>query len=175
MPRGLLLASVWALASAPPPRTVIVEEHHHALAYWYEAARAAQPHQPALLLHLDTHDDLAMPRSGSSAPWQEGGEPNGFITRNDVFIMDAVVRGLVDEMAYVRLADAEEAAWYAERYGEGGNVAEDSGVVLAGVVMVRDGAGQGQPALWSEGSSTRGAAAPVFGSGRNAVALAQAS
>lgn len=53
---------------------VVVEEHHHALPYWYDAARnaaasggaATETKQRMLLVHVDTHDDLALPRSVST-------------------------------------------------------------------------------------------------------------
>lgn len=162
-------------------QVVIVEEHQHALSYWYHAARKtlkltgtdarARDARPKVLIHIDTHDDLALPRSGSFAPWDDGDAPvNVFVTRNDCFILDAVVRGLVDEIVFVRLvSDHESKTWsMLQKLRRRDNMVElaamphYSGVIKIGVIMHRiDGATT--PSLWTEGADKDSpAAVPVW-------------
>ena len=172
-------------AAAAGPRVVVVEEHHHALPYWYDAARRAQRTAdddsssssdsdsgvgPRLLVHIDTHDDLALPRSGGFAPWTDAAAPaNHFITRNDCFILDAVVRGLIDEIIFVRLVHQDESDAIELKRRRPGSKAGKlvalphySGVVRIGVVMHRH-IGAFPPSLWTEGAARDSpAAVPVW-------------
>eukprot|EP01043_Picozoa_sp_COSAG02_P046503 COSAG02_NODE_4355_length_5460_cov_2.632904_3_plen_739_part_00 len=156
-------------------QVVIVEEHHHALPYWYEAARREQQDRQKasgagnigigdrkkLLVHIDTHDDLALPRSGGNAPWNDAAAlPNHFVTRNDCFILDAVVRGLLDEIVFVRFLQHDENQ-VVENIRRRSKAAESvpvalphySGVLRIGVVMHRHIA-RFPPSLWREGADS---------------------
>ena len=101
---GLLALAARAASAAALHPTVVVEEHHHALPYWYDAARRSAAATPGggtagemrrrmLLVHIDTHDDLALPRSGSFAPW-DAAAPDGATPQNIFASVHALCRSL---------------------------------------------------------------------------------
>jgi hypothetical protein len=82
-------------------RPIVLEEHHHVLPYWYHAARHIKPSEKIALVHFDGEDDLRLPFAGQfGRSYLDESHWNRHMTRNDVFIMDSVARGLVDEIVW---------------------------------------------------------------------------
>jgi hypothetical protein len=93
-------------------RPVSTEEHHHVLPYWYLAASHAKPKGKILAVHFDSHDDLSLPFAGHfGKSYLDETHWNRYVARNDVFILDSVVRGLVDEVV-----------WFAQTGGGSGSL-----------------------------------------------------
>jgi hypothetical protein len=127
------------------PDVVVVEEHHHALPYWYDVARRKQDEGSRLLVHIDTHDDLALPRSGGFASWRDDtAPPNHFVARNDCFVLDAVVRGLIDEVVFIQFNDIEAPVRYSGKMRVDDN--DDGGAAALAASLWTEGAENDSPA-----------------------------
>ena len=89
------------------------------LPYWYQAAHERGVTRGVAVVHFDTHDDLSLPHAGSlrqptelgdvgtdlggwssrDGGWQS--DLNRHVARNDVFILDAAMTGLVDRVLFI--------------------------------------------------------------------------
>uniref|UniRef100_A0A7S3JVF3 Uncharacterized protein n=2 Tax=Aureoumbra lagunensis TaxID=44058 RepID=A0A7S3JVF3_9STRA len=91
------------------PTLAIMEEHHHALAYWLRLLREYPENEPATIIHIDSHADMAISRAYADA------QNNIFHVREHVgnsrvleeytemndFLLLAVQLGLIDHIIFI--------------------------------------------------------------------------
>ncbi|KAL5018308.1 hypothetical protein ScPMuIL_004030 [Solemya velum] len=84
----------------------IVEEHHEVLQYWFrEAEKGRIPKHGNTLVHIDGHGDMATPWYVNGFPFfrypKGPTEVSKMMQTNDVFIMGAVMAGLIRRVVWV--------------------------------------------------------------------------
>ncbi|KAL8565008.1 hypothetical protein ACOMHN_003384 [Nucella lapillus] len=94
---------------------VVVEEHHEVIPYWFGAVdQGLMPPQGNVLLHIDAHADVTVPRVNASFPLfrpPQLADLMYLMQRNDMFITGAALTGLFSRYIWIippwdtRLAD----------------------------------------------------------------------
>ncbi|OWF40353.1 uncharacterized protein LOC110463923 [Mizuhopecten yessoensis] len=84
----------------------IVEEHHEVLPVWFEAAKNGYiPQHGNTLIHLDGHSDMAPPfflsRYPAWRPPKDSKELHTMMQRNDAFIVEAAMAGLIRKVIWI--------------------------------------------------------------------------
>eukprot|EP01052_Picozoa_sp_SAG31_P065134 SAG31_NODE_23958_length_492_cov_0.966921_1_plen_133_part_01 len=86
-------------SDGPLSNIYVMEEHQIAGRAWYQAAIEAKVKEPVPLLHWDTHDDMMNPFAGNLRLGLNNlTYRNPWAVRNDAFIVEAFVRGLISEV-----------------------------------------------------------------------------
>lgn len=89
-----------------PLSVFVVEEHHEVIPYWFDAANArAIPRHGNTLIHIDGHDDMAIPVHFDEFPifrWPKTKQDfKSLLQRNDVFIIEAIISGLIKRVVWI--------------------------------------------------------------------------
>ncbi|XP_060066607.1 uncharacterized protein LOC132546896 [Ylistrum balloti] len=84
----------------------IVEEHHEVLPVWFEAAKNGyMPQHGNTLIHVDGHSDMAPPfflsRYPAWRPPRDNKELHTMMQRNDAFIVEAAMAGLIRKVIWI--------------------------------------------------------------------------
>jgi hypothetical protein len=90
-------------------QVAVFEEHDEAIPYWFAAfrdGRLSKAQNNTTLIHLDAHPDMALPYTPippmqfpRSFPSKE--EQRSLMTGNDIFIIAAMLYGIVDKLVWV--------------------------------------------------------------------------